>query len=231
MRKTWYWGLLGFLFGFSGLQLNAQSTDQRLRIGAAIGFEGTTFINNPFNNLISEIRIPGITGELNGRVRFGKHFSMQLTPAYNIRPYRSHRVFVADSLNPNGAINPLGGKTIDRQLRGDLYEARLGLSWIFHFKDTQSGFYIGAGAELQSVRLRNFQIIMTADSSEILNSSSEKFGLPLLAGAQLLGGYTWSLPNGMLLQAEPFIKYSPLFTKDAAFLSWGSAGFRVKWWL
>jgi hypothetical protein len=210
---------------------HAQSPDRRLRAGLSAGFDGTTFVNNPFNTLISEIRIPGISTELYGRIRFGKHFSIQLAPGYTIRPYRSNRTFIGDSLNADGTPGPFAGKTIDRQLRGNLHEFRLGMMFYFHFGTTQTGFHIGFGPEVQSVTLKKFDLAMAQDSVQFIHVSSDLVELPILPAVQVAGGYTWELPHRMLLQVEPYGKYAPIFVEDGKILSWATAGLRLKWWL
>ncbi|HEX2899675.1 MAG TPA: hypothetical protein VHS96_08150, partial [Bacteroidia bacterium] len=200
-------------------------------LGVSLGGEGTTFINNPFNNLVSEIRIPGISGELNARIRFGKHFSAQLSPGYTFRPYRSHRTFVGDGVDENGNPDAFNGKVVDRVLQADLHEARLGMRFFFHFSDTRQGWRIGFGPELQLIRLQDFAMNMTSDSMTVIDASTDLLKLPKLLGVELTGGYSTYLDARRILFVDPYFKLSPIFTEEAKTLSWGTVGLRVGLWL
>ncbi len=209
----------------------AQTASSRFGAGISIGAEGTTFVNNPFNSLVSKILIPGFNGALHGRVWIGNHFGVQLSPGYTYRPYRSERSFVGDSLNPDGTPNSLAGKTVDRHLSANLHEFRVGLMIYYYFNNPQSGLQIGIGPELQWNKLKKFDIAMSQNGTQFIHESSDKVKLPMLPAAQFAIGYSWALPNGMELKAESFIKYSPIFVEDGKTLSWSTAGLRLGWWL
>ena len=219
-----FWGILA-------MQGYAQTASSRYGVGVSIGGEGTTFVNNPFNILVSKILIPGFNGALHGRVRVGNHFGVQLSPGYTFRPYRSERTFIGDSLNPNGTANPLAGKTIDRHLSANLHEFRVGIMFYYYLRNPQSGLQIGIGPELQWNKLKKFDIAMSQNGSEFIHESSDLVKLPMLPAAQFAIGYSWALQNGMELKAESFVKYSPIFVEDGKTLSWTTAGVRLGWWL
>lgn len=208
----------------------SQTPVRRFHFGASLGFEGTTFINNPFNTLISKIYIPGIYSTLHTRMRIGKHFSLRLSPGYTYRPYRSHRTFIGDGVDENGNPDPLNGKLIDRKIRGDLHELRLALGFQFHFKDVMHGWHIGIAPEIQKISLREFAMSMSMDSTEFFTAAAEIYHLPTLLGGELSFGYTTPVRTNLWLSFTPYIKYGPLFVEDAKILSWGTVGFCATVW-
>ncbi|MFN8393899.1 MAG: hypothetical protein U0176_04425 [Bacteroidia bacterium] len=209
---------------------HSQTPEQRFRFGGSLGFEGTTFINNPFNTLISKIYIPGVYSSLHARMRIGRHFSLRVSPGYTYRPYRSHRTFIGDGVDENGNPDPLNGKLIDRKIRGDLHELRLAIGFQYHFKDVTHGWHISIAPELQKISLREFNMSMSMDSTEFFHAQSDLYHLPFLLGGELSGGYTTPVRTNLFLSLTPYIKYGPLFVKDAKVLSWGTVGFCATIW-
>jgi hypothetical protein len=227
--------LLSFLIALilmaPSMKSQVPTVEPGFRFGIAAGTEATTFINNPFNSLISKITIPGFSFDLNARMRIGKHWSVQLTPGWTLRPYRSHREFLGDSLDSEGKPDPTFGKLVNRTVTANLHEFRGGFLFQYHLDNTTHGFHFGFGPEIQLIRMYNFEIDLKLDSVQVLHETSDKVKLPMLMGIQTTFGYSFEPAPGVLLYIDPYFKMSPIFAPDSKTLAWGTAGFRCGFWL